>query len=103
MNNRHWLLKRIAKLGFLLMMGATMNANVGLFGLGGTNWKEEVLLHDGSKIIVKRSQSYGGRHEIWQSPPVKEHTISFTLPNSSKAITWTRIKEDQRGQHRISI
>jgi hypothetical protein len=76
------------KLGFLLMIGASMNACAVLPG-GGKSWKEEVLLHDGGKVIVKRSQSYGGRHEIGQSPPVKEHTISFTLPNSSKAITWT--------------
>jgi hypothetical protein len=27
-------------------------------GFGGTSWKEEVLLHDGSTFIVKRSQSY---------------------------------------------
>ncbi len=82
-------LKRMTKLGFLLMMGVSMNANAGWFGFGGTSWKEEVLLHDGSKIIVKRSQTRGGSREIGQPPPVKEHTISFTLPNSSKVITWT--------------
>lgn len=82
-------LKQITKLGFLLMMGVSMNTDAGVFGLGGTSWKEEVLLHDGSKIIVKRSQSYGGSHEIGQPPPVKEHTITFMLPNSNKAIRWT--------------
>lgn len=66
-----------------------MSANAGLFGFGGTRWKEEVLLHDGSKIIVERSQNRGGRREIGQPPPVKEHTISFTLPNSNERITWT--------------
>lgn len=66
-----------------------MSANAGLFGFGGDSWKEEVLLHDGQKIIVERSQSYGGRREIGQSPPIKEHTISFTLPGSNKTITWT--------------
>lgn len=83
------LTKQIAKLGMLLMMVIGMSACAGLFGLGGDSWKEEVLLHDGSKIIVKRSQSYGGRHEIGQSSPIKEHTISFTLPDSNKPITWT--------------
>lgn len=82
-------LKQIAKLGLILMMGVSMNTNAGLFGLGGTSWKEEVLLHDGQKIIIKRSQTRGGSHEIGQPLPVKEHTISFTLPNSSKTITWT--------------
>lgn len=81
--------KRIVKLGLILMMGGGMSADAGFLGFGGTSWKEEVLLHDGSKIIIKRSQSRGGSHEIGQPPPVKEHTISFTLPNSSKTITWT--------------
>jgi Ca2+-binding RTX toxin-like protein len=27
-----------------------MSAYAGLFGFGGTSWKEEVLLHDGSKL-----------------------------------------------------
>lgn len=86
--NQRWL-KRMTKLGLLLMMGVSMSAGAGLFGFGGTSWKEEVLLHDGSKIIVKRSQSYGGRHEIGQSAPVKEHTITFSLPSSDKTISWT--------------
>ncbi len=69
-------------------LGASMNA-FGFLGLGGTSWKEEVLLHDGGKIVVKRSQTYGGRHEIGQSPPVKEHTIRFELPGTGKKIEWT--------------
>lgn len=82
MRTHRGMLKRIAKLGLLLMLGVSMSAC-------STSWKEEVLLHDGSKIIVKRSQSRGGSHEIGQPPPVKEHTISFTLPNSNETITWT--------------
>lgn len=73
----------------ILAMGASMSAIAGLFGFGGTSWKEEVLLHDGSRVVVERSQSYGGRHEIGQSPPVKEHTIAFELPGTSKTIKWT--------------
>jgi hypothetical protein len=85
--NQLWL-KKITKLGLLLMMGVSISAEAGLFGFGGDSWKEEVLLHDGSKIIVKRSQSYGGRHEIGQSPPVKEQEITFTIPNTDKAVTF---------------
>jgi len=88
MRAHHRMLKQIAKLGFLLILGASMSAEAGLFGFGGTSWKEEVLLHDGQKIIVKRSQSYGGRHEIGQTPPIKEQDITFTLPGSSKTISW---------------
>jgi hypothetical protein len=78
----------MAKLGFLFLVGASMNAEAGLFGFGGVSWKEEVLLHDDSKIIVKRSQSYGGRHEIGQSGTIKEQEISFTVPNTNKVLTF---------------
>src|SRR4030067_931887 len=83
------LLRVFKTIGLVLILWVSMSAYAGFLGLGGDSWKEEVLLHDGSKIIVKRSQSYGGRHEIGQPSPIKEHTISFTLPNSHKAITWT--------------
>lgn len=88
MKSNHRWLKQITKLGFLLMMGISMNAEAGFLGFGGDSWKEEVLLHDGSKLIVKRSQSYGGKHEIGQPPPIKEHRIAFSLPGSDKTITW---------------
>ncbi len=64
------------------------SAGAGLFGFGGVSWKEEALLHDGSKIIVERRQSYGGRHEIGQSPPIKEQEITFSVPGTSQRITW---------------
>jgi hypothetical protein len=79
-------LKQITKLGLLLMMGASMSACA---GLGGASWREEALLHDGNKITVNRSQSYGGRHELGQPEPIKEHTISFKLPGSGRNLTWT--------------
>ncbi len=72
----------------ILTVGISMSVNAGLFGLGGMNWKEEVLLHDGSRIVVKRSQSYGGRHEIGQTPPIKEQEITFTVPGSGEHVTW---------------
>lgn len=96
-------LKQIANIGMLLMMGVSMNADAGLFGFGGTSWKEEALLHDGQKIIVKRSQSYGGRHEIGQPSPIKEHTISFMLPNSNKTITWTSEYGEDLGRTNFNL
>ena len=54
----------------------------------GDSWQEEVLLHDGRTIIVDRSQSYGGGHEIGQRPPVRDMTITFTLPSLGKRISW---------------
>ena len=85
MNDRYLLLRLCKAICLVLTLGVSMNA----YGFGVDSWKEEVLLHDGSKIIVKRSQSYGGRHEIGQPPPIKEHTITFTLPGSHNIITWT--------------
>lgn len=85
--NHPWL-KQITKLGLSLMMGVSMSADAGLFGFGGTSWKEEVLLHDGSKIIVERSVKRGGRHEIGQQPPIKEQSLIFTLPATDEHVTW---------------
>ena len=72
-------------------------------GLGGDSWKEEVLLHDGQKIIAQRSQSYGGRHEIGQSPPVKEHTITFSVPGSDKSISWTSEYGQELGRTNFNL
>lgn len=57
-------------------------------GAGSETWREDVLLHDGSKIIVERSVSRSGHHEIGQPPPIKEQSLSFMLPSSNKLITW---------------
>ena len=95
--NRLWL-KQITKLGFLLMMGVSMNTNAGLFGIGSTSWKEEVLLHDGSKIIVTRTVERGGRHEIGQQPPIKEQSLTFVLPSTSESVIWEdKFTEDVGG------
>ncbi|MFA6283954.1 MAG: hypothetical protein WCT30_00960 [Desulfurivibrionaceae bacterium] len=71
----------------IVILGTGMDA-FGFLGFGGDSWKEEVLLHDGRKIIIKRSQSYGGRGEVGQTPPIKEQDITFTLPGTNKTITW---------------
>jgi len=81
MRTIHEILKQMMKLGLILMVISSISAC-------STSWKEEVLLHDGGKVIVKRSQSYGGRHEIGQPSPIKEHTLSFAMPGSNKTITW---------------
>lgn len=92
------ILKQIIKLGLLLMVGVSLNADAGFLGFGAVTWKEEVLLHDGSKIIVKCSQSYGGRHEIGQGGSISEQDITFTLPNTNKTITFkSEFSEDIGG------
>jgi len=86
MSDRHVLLRLFKTISLVLSFGVSMNADAGFFGFGDTSWKEEVRLHDGSKIVVERSQSYGGRHEIGQSSPIKEQSITFTVPNTSTTI-----------------
>jgi hypothetical protein len=78
----------MAGLGLLWGVCVALTACAGVPLAGSTSWREEVLLHDGGRIIVTRSQTYGGRHEIGQPPPVREHTINFTLPNTNTNITW---------------
>ena len=67
------------------------------------SWKEEVQLHDGRKLIVERSQSYGGRHEIGQSPPVKEHALSFQLPGSNKTVKWISEYGEDLGRTNFNV
>ncbi len=83
----------------VMTVGGSMNA----CGFGGDSWKEEVLLHDGSKIIVERSQTYGGRHELGQPSPIKEHAITFTLPGSSKIITWASEYSEDIGRTNFNL
>ena len=75
------MLKQIMKLELFLMMGVAMSACSQTM-----SWKEEVLLHDGSKIVVERSASRGGRHEIGQKPPFKDQQLRFTMPGTGKSI-----------------
>lgn len=103
MSKEHSLLRVFRTIGLILALGVSMSVDAGLFGFGGDSWKEEVLLHDGSKVIVKRSQNYGGRHEIGQSSPVKEHTITFDLPNSGKTTSWTSEYGEDLGRTNFNL
>ncbi|MFC1537185.1 hypothetical protein ACFL48_05205 [Pseudomonadota bacterium] len=55
-----------------------------------TSWKEEVLLHDGRKVIVERSykQDPFARREIGQSAPRVEDVIRFAIPGTNQEIEW---------------
>lgn len=78
-------LRKLSSVISILTIGATMTACS-----NSTSWKEEVLLHDGKKLIVERSMSYDpkGNREIGQSDPKSEETLKFTLPGSSERIAW---------------
>jgi len=72
----------------VVILGTGMNA-FGFLGFGNSaSWKEEVLLHDGRKIIVERTTVRGGRHEPGQKSPYKEQSLSFTMPGTGQEVTW---------------
>jgi hypothetical protein len=89
MSNPRRLLRLFQAICLVVLVEMSACAAAGFLVFGRDSWKEEVLLHDGSKIVIARSQTYGGRREIGQPPPIRKHTIIFTLPNSDKRITWT--------------
>jgi hypothetical protein len=76
-------LKRIAKLGLLLMMGVSMS------GCSSTmSWKEEVKLHDGQVIVAERFFNLGGYPGLESHNRMAlDETVTFNLPNS-KRIVW---------------
>ncbi|UCV07355.1 hypothetical protein [Dechloromonas denitrificans] len=82
------ILKLLKLFATVFLLAIAPIANAGLFGFGGTSWKEEVLLHDGSKVIVDRSVERGGRHEIGQKSSYTKQNLSFTHPTTGKSISW---------------
>lgn len=55
-----------------------------------TTWKEEVLLHDGSKLIVSRTQTLdpSGPREPFQSAPRSEAATIFVIPGTNQTVAW---------------
>ena len=62
----------------------------GFMGIGdSTSWKEEVLLHDGQKIIIERLVSLGGKPTLdSRERRDLDETVSFILPGSNKKVIW---------------
>jgi len=70
------------------LLGALALACAGMPAMGADSWREEVLLHDGEKIIVKRSTTRGGRHEIGQRGSFIEQRLRFVHPVTGATIEW---------------
>lgn len=88
MRTHHGMLKQITKLGFLLMMGVSMNAGAGLFGHS-KGWKEEVQLHDGRVLLIERSYNLGGYPTLdARERRLLDETITFTVPESNQKVVW---------------
>jgi len=78
-------------IGLIMTLGVNMSA----CATSTFTWKEEVLLHDGKKIVVKRSDTYDSsmRHEIGQGAPLAEHETTFKIPGTNQTVIW---KSDNR-------
>jgi hypothetical protein len=57
-------MKPIARSGLRSTISMSMSAGAGSFGFRGDSLKEEVLRHDGDKIIATRAVERGVRQEI---------------------------------------
>lgn len=68
-----------------VLLGACMST--GAIG-SGERWQEEVLLHDGRKVVAERYVQRGGRHEIGQKGAYVEQTLAFKLPDSNQTVEW---------------
>lgn len=91
MSDRHGLFRLLSAICLVWALGVSVNA----YATTTFTWKEEVLLHDGKKIIVERSDIYDSsmNHEIGQGSPLAEHKTTFLIPGTSKTVIW---KSDNR-------
>lgn len=80
--------KTLPKLPILLLTFIlSMHANAGLFG-GSKSWREEVLLHDGQKLVVERHFKLGPPTIESRERKELDETVNFTMPGSDKEIIW---------------
>lgn len=82
----------------LMILGGGMSACA-----DGTSWKEEVLLHDGKKLIVERSVVRKGRSEPFQRPPIGEESLSFAHPVTHGRIRWKDKYGDDVGMSNFGL
>ncbi len=94
MNTTNTLSRFLNVIGASLLLVASIVACADLPSVGPTSWKEEALLHDGSRIVVSRSVSRGGRHEVGQEGPYQDQSLTFTMPKSNRNMKW----EDHRSE-----
>ena len=81
----------------LKLFSITVAIGVSLTACGSSSWKEEVLLHDGTKIIVERSVSRAGSIAPNESGPIKEQNLSFVMPNTKQKVVWKDIFTEDIG------
>lgn len=100
MKLNHLKMLNITKFGLLLVIGFSMSACAGVPVLNHStsSWKEEVVLHDGNKVIVSRSATRGGRHEPFQRSSFYSQDLSFVMPITKEKVIWQdKFSEDING------
>lgn len=73
-----------------IFIGVTNMSEAGFLGFGNSiKWQEEVLLHDGTKIVVERFFNLGVKPTLESHErSALDETVSFVLPGSNKKVTW---------------
>lgn len=86
MNIGNRMRKQLLTFGLVFLIGMSMSA----CGTSTTTWKEEVLLHDGSKLVVERWQitDPSAPRELGQPPSRIEEGTRFVVPGTSQPIAW---------------
>lgn len=88
MNKQNGMMKRITKFAMLVMLGASMSADAGLFSRSKA-WKEEVALHDGKVLVVERHSNPADYLVPGSSePPALDESLAFISPETNQRITW---------------
>ena len=89
------LLRVFKTTGLALALGISLSACAGLTQ-STKGWKEEVQLHDGRVMVVERVFNLGGYPTLdARERALLDETISFTLPESNKRISWrTEFRND---------
>jgi len=74
--------------GLALVLANAVSACAQVAQSAADTWREEVLLHDGQRLIVVRTVERGGRREVGQLPPIKRQSLTFTIPGTDRQVTW---------------
>jgi len=84
---------------FIFIGVTNMNAS-GFLGFGNTmEWKEEVQLHDGTKIVVERFYHLGSKPTFESTERrALDETVGFVLPGSNRKVTWTTDFRDRKSE-----
>ena len=98
------LLRSLQRATFILMLGVSMSAEAGLFSHT-KGWKEEIQLHDGRVTVAERSFNLGGYPTLdSRERALLDETITFTLPESNKKISWkTEFRNDVPEPNSLSL